>query len=697
MKDNSKLKHTLKFFTVLFVIIFIIGYFSVFSSGGSLIWNVDGVGQYYPSFVYIGEYLQSFLWNLLHGNWSLPTFDLSIGMGEDIIGSLNYYGFGDPLNLLAVFVTKNNSAVIFSMMIILKMWLSGISLLFYFDYLHIKKIPSILATLSYVFCGFSIYGGTCYSEWLSVLIYTPLILLGIEKIINEGKVTLFILSIGYAGLCGFYFLFMTSLILVLYLPVRLLFKGYHFKLCIKTVLLSILCYFVGIFFSAPFFFPSVGSYFNSERKTDSIQSIIFNINNYIPNFNINIWEYLKNPFYESISLLSGILLVELMAMILLIFLPKTKKKQQCIIFLICCCVAFSLPITGYIFNGFGQSNYRWVYIIHLTFAGIFAFVFSEYLSIWEEKKTSRRKQSKIKYVSIALIILTSVNIIINIQYLYSEKHFGWVDEMIQLNEAKIYLDSPYNYTDISEKDEDLFRIANDSLTGVNGRPENIAMLNNYYSLTYWFSIINQNSQLLVNQKFGGDLRWRSFGFGDDHRLNTLLGVKYYMTQTTLADQENYLLIEQVNFNNTNWNIYEILSYNGISYVVDEKSIGDENQSIIENINNMYSTKSNSDASVQYTDDQFIIDVKANSSENLVLSLPYHKNWTAHVNGKKVNVEKTSTFSMTVPLEDGENKVQFVYRNKFITIGMICFCLAILFIWKTKKISFKYEKCPIKEI
>lgn len=217
-------------------------------------------------------------------------------------------------------------------MIILKMWLSGISLLFYFNYLQIKKTPSVLATLGYVFCGFAIYGGTCYSEWLSVLIYTPLILLGIEKIINEGKLTFFILSIGYAGLCGFYFLFMTSLILVLYLPIRLFFKGFHFKQGIKTIFIAVLSYFMGMFLSAPFFFPSVESYFNSERKTESIQSILFNINNYIPNIDVDIFEYLKNPFYEPISLLSGILLVEFVAVILLFFFYLKQKENNNVLY-----------------------------------------------------------------------------------------------------------------------------------------------------------------------------------------------------------------------------------------------------------------------------------------------------------------------------------------------------------------------------
>lgn len=61
----------------------------------------------------MGQYLWEYSYICLHGNLVHPLFDSSIGMGEDIIGTLDYYGFGDPLNVLAVFATKENGAMQF--------------------------------------------------------------------------------------------------------------------------------------------------------------------------------------------------------------------------------------------------------------------------------------------------------------------------------------------------------------------------------------------------------------------------------------------------------------------------------------------------------------------------------------------------------------------------------------------------------
>jgi hypothetical protein len=49
----------------------------------------------------------------------------------------------------------------------------------------------------------------------------------------------------------------------------------------------------------------------------------------------------------------------------------------------------------------------------------------------------------------------------------------------------------------------IYRISNDLLTGVNDRPQNIAMLNDYYGLTYWFSIVNQSTQDYVDDNTRG--------------------------------------------------------------------------------------------------------------------------------------------------------------------------------------------------
>ena len=64
----------------------------------------DGQSQHFVSFVYFGEYIREIIKNILiDHNFSIPTYDFSIGYGQDILGTLHYYIIGDPFSLLAVF------------------------------------------------------------------------------------------------------------------------------------------------------------------------------------------------------------------------------------------------------------------------------------------------------------------------------------------------------------------------------------------------------------------------------------------------------------------------------------------------------------------------------------------------------------------------------------------------------------------
>lgn len=263
---------------------------------------------------------------LFYGQFNLPSFDLAIGMGEDILGSLNYYGFGDPLNIVAILVNDANAPYLFSFMIVFRMWLSGLALIKYLSNFKLDKTAITISTLAYIFCGFSVIGGTRYVEWLSVLVFTPMILLGIEKIIHNKKFTLFIVSVMYAALCGFYFLFMISVVLVFYLPIRLLFQKKNFKTLILKIVYSVFAYIVGIFLAAPFFFPTLQSYFLSERKSNTIQNTVFNLNNYIPNFSVEFTKLISLPVLEPPIFLSGIIILELLAIVFLLFLPNNQKN-----------------------------------------------------------------------------------------------------------------------------------------------------------------------------------------------------------------------------------------------------------------------------------------------------------------------------------------------------------------------------------
>ncbi len=95
-------------YTFLFLFISAIIWRPFYFEHKSMIWGYDGLYQTYGSMVYFSQYWRDFLINLCSGNPSLPMVDTSLGMGFDILTTLNYYGFGDPLELRQLFRNYQN-------------------------------------------------------------------------------------------------------------------------------------------------------------------------------------------------------------------------------------------------------------------------------------------------------------------------------------------------------------------------------------------------------------------------------------------------------------------------------------------------------------------------------------------------------------------------------------------------------------
>ena len=57
--------------------------------------------------------------------------DFSVGQGFDVIGTLNYYGVGDPVNLLTVFFADNHLDQMYMFLILFRMYLSGLAFSYY--------------------------------------------------------------------------------------------------------------------------------------------------------------------------------------------------------------------------------------------------------------------------------------------------------------------------------------------------------------------------------------------------------------------------------------------------------------------------------------------------------------------------------------------------------------------------------------
>ena len=75
----------------------------------SFIWASDGRYMNWPALIYIGNWLRELIANILNGTIAFKMFDLNLGMGADVIGTLNFFGFGlppTPAHTLCKFVDK---------------------------------------------------------------------------------------------------------------------------------------------------------------------------------------------------------------------------------------------------------------------------------------------------------------------------------------------------------------------------------------------------------------------------------------------------------------------------------------------------------------------------------------------------------------------------------------------------------------
>lgn len=685
MKDiinKLNYKKCILIYTILFLGIFGFAYAGFFRSGKSFVTNMDGVDQYYPGFLYFGQYLRQLGRNILSGHFVLPKFDLAIGMGEDIVGSLNYYGFGDPIYLISAFA-KDSAPFVYSFSFFIRLYLAGAAFMIYCREMRLKAIYSLGGAFCFIINGFTYGGVTSYMGWASVLIYLPLMLTGVERIFKGKKKggLLILLSSVYAGFCGFYFFYMSCVFLVVYCIGRGLsiFGLKDFKTIIQRSFMAAFPVILGIGLSAPIFFPSVLGFLGSERADISIFDIIFSRKNWTPYWPVYL-SFINQPARYYFKYICKITIVEYIAVVAAFFLPKSKGKLQLCIANTVTVLVVALPITGYIFSGFGESgfevNCRWAFLIHFLFAMTLVYVLS---ADWGHR---------LKGIKPYIGILCMVGVMINTAY-YPINNGASKGGRIQPENLVINTDSPVAHVDMIMEDPQLFRVSTDRFLTTADRPENAAMYKGYNGIVYWLSIMNSNTQKAVNEFTGEELEWRSDGFLHDEILETVMGVKYYLHKGEDKAPDGYVKLLETDYYGEKWEVYENTSYYGLSYIrpsaeadilwqemIDEKNAeASDYRAYFETIMSMATVDGITEESYDKQNSIYTLKAEADQGEELVVAIPYSKGWSAYVDGKKTQIIQKDIMFMTLPLGDaGSHSIELKYRSPGFDTG----CMVALF-------------------
>lgn len=196
------------------VISMFIGYVinDVYPFGDQSILCSDLYNQYLPFFADLRDTLR---------NGGSLLFSWNLGLGSNFLALYAYY-LASPFNWLLVFCPFKYLIEFMTVLIMVKMGLCGLSFAYYLSEHFQKKdfSVSIFSTV-YAMCGF-VCAYNWDIMWLDVIALTPLVILGLEKLVREKKWKLYCVSLALSILFNYYIAMILCIFLVLYFLIQLI-------------------------------------------------------------------------------------------------------------------------------------------------------------------------------------------------------------------------------------------------------------------------------------------------------------------------------------------------------------------------------------------------------------------------------------------------------------------------------------------
>jgi len=145
------------------------------------------------------------IWRQFFKTGEFVLVDFSTYLGVDNIGSNAYYGLFDPFVIALTLFPRDWIPQTFTIMTMLKIVTSSLCMKAYLNYMGVKDGTSKFGAIAYAFSGYmNFMVGFC--SFVSVVIYVPLLMLGVEKVVRERKITVLVWSIFLIGITSFFFL-----------------------------------------------------------------------------------------------------------------------------------------------------------------------------------------------------------------------------------------------------------------------------------------------------------------------------------------------------------------------------------------------------------------------------------------------------------------------------------------------------------
>ncbi len=190
----------------LFIIMLVYFCYSIIPFGDRTIYRMDLYHQYGPLF--------SELYDRIVSGESL-LYSWNTGLGSSFVGNLFNY-LSSPFAFLVLLFGHENTFEAVAAMIAIKSVLSAMSMAYYLKKSHKSDSPIIIAFgIMYAFCGYFIayYWNVM---WIDAMYLLPLVVLGIERIIDKGKCAPYITFLALSIFTNYYIGYMICIFSCVY-------------------------------------------------------------------------------------------------------------------------------------------------------------------------------------------------------------------------------------------------------------------------------------------------------------------------------------------------------------------------------------------------------------------------------------------------------------------------------------------------
>ncbi len=390
-------------YSLLFFVLLPLIFFPFIKENRSFVWKNDGLGLYIPNLYSLYNNIIETIKTFIHtGNFALPMFDFSVGLGNDILPTY----FTGILEYLGILGGRTNVETVYNIIIIIRLYIAGLSFMLLCKYMKRKWLPSLLASYVYIFSGFSLFYGVRHPAFLFPLVVLPLLIITMDLVIKKKNPVPFIILVAVSLWKDYYFLYMNTLLLAVYFFIR------FFSLCTKdrwknfitTATRVIGYYLIGCAIAMVSFLPKIIRFGVSGRNNATIES--GSLLTYGPKWIFELIARLFSPYttsgYTKYYMLYSVASIGFLAIVIL-FMKKGKEYKSVKKGVIVLSLFLIFPFVAFVFSGFNSLVNRWSYAYVLIVAYVIALILPEMKEL-SKKEMVVLSVSTTVFIAICLLV-----------------------------------------------------------------------------------------------------------------------------------------------------------------------------------------------------------------------------------------------------------------------------------------------------